>query len=128
MTQSRESKNKALVSRRSTPCSTSETMWRLKRFWSPDYIQHSAHIKPGREGLFNLIKSAPVDAEVRARRHRGRRGTSSSPTDGSLDMGARGAGCRRTLCALPTMSWPSMGCPAGRGDSRGVREWPAYVW
>ncbi len=28
-------------------------------FWSPHYIQHSAHIAPGREGLFNLIKSLP---------------------------------------------------------------------
>jgi predicted SnoaL-like aldol condensation-catalyzing enzyme len=31
-----------------------------ERFWSPDYIQHSAHIAPGREGLFNLIKSIPL--------------------------------------------------------------------
>ena len=30
-----------------------------ERFWSPNYIQHSAHIEPGREGLFNLIKSIP---------------------------------------------------------------------
>jgi predicted SnoaL-like aldol condensation-catalyzing enzyme len=30
-----------------------------ERYWSPDYIQHSAHIAPGREGLFNLIKSIP---------------------------------------------------------------------
>jgi predicted SnoaL-like aldol condensation-catalyzing enzyme len=30
-----------------------------ERFWSPDYVQHSAHIAPGREGLFNLIKSVP---------------------------------------------------------------------
>src|SRR5229473_8535095 len=30
-----------------------------EKFWSPRYIQHSAHIAPGREGLFNLIKSAP---------------------------------------------------------------------
>ena len=29
------------------------------RFWSPYYIQHSAHIEPGRDGLFNLIKSLP---------------------------------------------------------------------
>ena len=29
------------------------------RFWSPDYIQHSAHIAPGREGLFDLIRAAP---------------------------------------------------------------------
>lgn len=30
-----------------------------EKFWSPNYIQHSAHIAPGREGLFNLIKSIP---------------------------------------------------------------------
>jgi len=29
------------------------------RFWSPNYIQHSAHIAPGRDGLFNLIKGLP---------------------------------------------------------------------
>jgi predicted SnoaL-like aldol condensation-catalyzing enzyme len=31
-----------------------------ERFWSPNYIQHSAHIAQGRDGLFNLIKSAPA--------------------------------------------------------------------
>jgi predicted SnoaL-like aldol condensation-catalyzing enzyme len=31
-----------------------------ERFWSPDYIQHSAHIAPGREGLFDLIKNTPA--------------------------------------------------------------------
>ena len=30
------------------------------RYWSPNYIQHSAHIEPGREGLFNLIKGSPA--------------------------------------------------------------------
>ena len=30
-----------------------------ERFWSPKYIQHSAHIAPGREGLFNLVRAAP---------------------------------------------------------------------
>jgi predicted SnoaL-like aldol condensation-catalyzing enzyme len=30
-------------------------------FWSPNYLQHSAHIEPGRDGLFNLIKAAPPD-------------------------------------------------------------------
>jgi predicted SnoaL-like aldol condensation-catalyzing enzyme len=29
------------------------------RFWSPKYIQHSAHIAPGREGLFALVRSLP---------------------------------------------------------------------
>jgi predicted SnoaL-like aldol condensation-catalyzing enzyme len=31
-----------------------------ERFWSTRYIQHSAHIGPGREGLFDLIRSAPA--------------------------------------------------------------------
>src|SRR5690349_6265677 len=31
-----------------------------ERFWSPNYIQHSAHIAPGRDGLFNLVRSAPA--------------------------------------------------------------------
>jgi len=30
-----------------------------KKFWSPNYLQHSAHIAPGREGLFELIASLP---------------------------------------------------------------------
>lgn len=29
------------------------------QFWSENYIQHSAHIEPGRDGLFNLVRSAP---------------------------------------------------------------------
>ena len=33
---------------------------KAETFWSPKYIQHSAHIEPGREGLFNLIKSIPA--------------------------------------------------------------------
>src|SRR5246127_1660245 len=31
-----------------------------ERFWSSDYIQHSAHIPPGRDGLFNLVRAAPA--------------------------------------------------------------------
>ena len=30
-----------------------------EKFWSPHYIQHSAHIPPGRDGLFNLVKASP---------------------------------------------------------------------
>ena len=28
-------------------------------FWSDSYVQHSAHIPPGRDGLFNLVRSVP---------------------------------------------------------------------
>lgn len=30
-----------------------------ERFWSDRYIQHSTHIAPGRDGLFNLIRTLP---------------------------------------------------------------------
>ena len=30
-----------------------------EKFWSPHYIQHSAHIEPGRDGLFNLVGTLP---------------------------------------------------------------------
>src|SRR5258708_3021679 len=30
-----------------------------EKYWSPNYIQHSAHIEPGRDGLFNLIRNTP---------------------------------------------------------------------
>ena len=30
-----------------------------EKVWSPHYIQHSAHIEPGRDGLFNLVRTLP---------------------------------------------------------------------
>ena len=30
-----------------------------ERYWSSNYIQHSAHIAPGRDGPFNLVRSTP---------------------------------------------------------------------
>jgi predicted SnoaL-like aldol condensation-catalyzing enzyme len=30
-----------------------------ERYWSDRYIQHSAHIAPGRDGLFNLVRASP---------------------------------------------------------------------
>src|SRR5213078_4183537 len=45
-----------------------------ERFWSPGYVQHSAHIAPGRAGLFNLIKSMPPPLKSSG----SRRGYSSS--------------------------------------------------
>ena len=29
------------------------------RLWSDTYLQHSAHIGPGRDGLFNLVRNLP---------------------------------------------------------------------
>jgi len=31
-----------------------------EQYWSPDLILHCAHIAPGRDGLFEFVKTAPV--------------------------------------------------------------------
>ena len=59
MSEKIESKNKALVLKAFDTPFNKRDYAAAERFWSPDYIQHSAHIAPGREGLFDLIKSLP---------------------------------------------------------------------
>ena len=54
-----ESKNKALVLEAFETLFNKRDYAAAEKFWSPHYIQHNAHIAPGREGLFNLIKSIP---------------------------------------------------------------------
>jgi len=53
-------KNKAIVPEAFDTLFNRRDYAAAERFWSPDYIQHSAHIKPGRDGLFNLVRSAPA--------------------------------------------------------------------
>jgi len=51
--------NKALVLEAFDTLFNQRDYAKAERYWSPNYIQHSAHIQPGREGLFDLIKSIP---------------------------------------------------------------------
>jgi len=53
------SKNKALVLEAFNTLFNKRDYAAAEHFWSPDYMQHSAHIEPGRDGLFNLIKNFP---------------------------------------------------------------------
>src|SRR5437870_9065070 len=59
MSQSLQARNKAVVLEVFDTLFNKRDYARAQRYWSPDYIQHSAHIQPGRDGLFNLIKSIP---------------------------------------------------------------------
>jgi predicted SnoaL-like aldol condensation-catalyzing enzyme len=59
MGESTAAKNKAIVLEAFETLFNKRDYAAAERFWSPTYIQHSAHITPGREGLFNLIKSLP---------------------------------------------------------------------
>jgi predicted SnoaL-like aldol condensation-catalyzing enzyme len=57
MNRTTQEKNKALVLEAFDTLFNKRDYAAAERFWSPDYIQHSAHIAPGRKGLFDLIKS-----------------------------------------------------------------------
>jgi predicted SnoaL-like aldol condensation-catalyzing enzyme len=59
MSDSNAEKNKAIVLEAFDTLFNKRDYTAAERFWSPNYIQHSAHIEPGRDGLFNLIKAAP---------------------------------------------------------------------
>jgi len=59
MPDSKESRNKELVLRAFDALFNRRDCGEAERYWSSRYIQHSAHIAPGREGLFNLVKSLP---------------------------------------------------------------------
>jgi predicted SnoaL-like aldol condensation-catalyzing enzyme len=59
MSQTTQEKNKALVLEAFDTLFNKRDYAAAQRYWSPHYIQHSAHIEPGRDGLFNLIKSIP---------------------------------------------------------------------
>jgi predicted SnoaL-like aldol condensation-catalyzing enzyme len=59
MTQAIEEKNKALVLEAFETLFNKRDYAAAERFWSPSYIQHSAHIPSGREGLFSLVKGVP---------------------------------------------------------------------
>ena len=54
-------KNKALVLEAFDTLFNKRDYESAERFWSPNYIQHSAHIPPGRDGLFGLIKGMPKE-------------------------------------------------------------------
>jgi predicted SnoaL-like aldol condensation-catalyzing enzyme len=59
-------KNEALVLKAFDTLFNKRNYAAAERYWSPNYIQHSAHIAPGRDGLFSLIKSLPATLKYEA--------------------------------------------------------------
>ena len=59
MSETIQEKNKALVLDAFDTLFNKRDYAAAEKYWSPSYIQHSAHIEPGRDGLFNLIKASP---------------------------------------------------------------------
>ena len=56
MSNSSPERNKAIVLEAFETLFNKRDYAAAERFWSPNYIQHSAHIPAGRDGLFGLIK------------------------------------------------------------------------
>jgi predicted SnoaL-like aldol condensation-catalyzing enzyme len=59
MNQTLTEKNKTAVREAFDTLFNQRDFEKAMKFWSPDYIQHSAHIPPGRDGLFNMIQGYP---------------------------------------------------------------------
>jgi predicted SnoaL-like aldol condensation-catalyzing enzyme len=59
MTATSSEQNKALVLEAFDTLFNKRDYAAAERFWSERYIQHSAHIPPGRDGLFNLVRGLP---------------------------------------------------------------------
>src|SRR5437667_10060557 len=60
MTKTTPEQNKALVLEAFDTLFNKRDYEAAAKFWSDTYIQHSAHIEPGRDGLFNLIRATPI--------------------------------------------------------------------
>jgi hypothetical protein len=59
MAQTSPKQNKAFVLEAFDTLFNKRDYTAAERFWSDRYIQHSAHIPPGREGLFGLVRNLP---------------------------------------------------------------------
>src|SRR3979411_3412342 len=59
MAKTTEESNKALVLEAFDTLFNKRDYNAAERYWSSNYIQHSAHIAPGRDGLFNLVRTTP---------------------------------------------------------------------
>jgi predicted SnoaL-like aldol condensation-catalyzing enzyme len=61
MTSAAEERNRAFVLEAFDTLFNRRDYAAAQEFWSPNYIQHSAHIEPGRDGLFELVRASPPD-------------------------------------------------------------------
>jgi predicted SnoaL-like aldol condensation-catalyzing enzyme len=59
MTKTTPEQNKALALEAFETLFNKRDYVAAERFWSDRYIQHSAHIAPGRDGLFDLVRALP---------------------------------------------------------------------
>jgi hypothetical protein len=97
-----------------------------EKFWSPTYMQHSAHIAPGRDGLFNLSRSLP--ATLRHENARSGRGRLPHVAWAILwTWATQGVDRRRHFKDGEWFTGRTLGRVTGRGYCGGISEWPPDV-
>lgn len=120
MTDPNAEKNKAIILKAFNTLFNKRDYTAAERFWSPDYIQHRAHIEPGRDGLFNLVKATPPSLKYE-------HGLILAENDYVIVHG------RFSNIGLPVNAegWNSrraLGCYSGRSDRGAIEEQSAHVW
>ena len=63
MSETLRERNKALLVKGFDVLFNKRDFTEAEKLWSPNYIQHSGHIPPGREGLFGLVRAFPADTK-----------------------------------------------------------------
>jgi hypothetical protein len=113
MTTQLETRNKALVLEAFDTLFNKRGYAAAVRFWSSNYVPHSGHIEPGRQGVFKLIKGAPASLKFEP-------GGIVADGDDALERDAPGTGSPLTSCA-PTVCWPKHWDPRMRGLAQSQR-------
>ena len=122
-----QEKNKALVLDAFDTLFNKKDYAAAEKYWSPNYIQHSAHIPPGRDGLFNLIKASPPSLRYE-------HGLIMAEGDFVIVHGRylehRSAGeldCHRYRKNRKRASGRTLECDSGRSLARDFQERPSHV-
>ena len=108
MSQTIQEKNKALVLEAFDTLFNKRDYVAAEKYWSPNYIQHSAHIEPGRDGLFNLIRNTPPPCVTNINSS-SRRTSTSSCTDDSQEPAGLLPGSPPILSGSRTAGLPNTG-------------------
>ena len=93
MTTTSPEQNKALVLKAFDALFNKRDYVAAESFWSDRYIQHSAHIPPGRNGLFDLVRGLPDT--LRYENHVVQSGSHSEVPLSPLPMGVRSGSVRK---------------------------------
>ena len=127
MVKTTPAQNKALVLQAFDTLFNKRDYKAAERYWSSNYLQHSAHIPPGRDRLFNLVRTMPASLKYEP-------GVIVAENDYVIVHGRfSGTGRPRNLIAVDIVRIAAgvlaeaLGRAAGRGGPGRIAERAAHV-